>query len=140
MTRSKILRVVYVLMFLAGGIYASLLLLSSMWGKQSAANTLIYACGVIFIVRAVFASRAGIQRLRDANAPAAPRRTSDMVFAVGDGIALGFLACTAHLLATGDHRLGTPVVPFGMGLALAYLFYLVAACLRFSDKRRAMNT
>ena len=134
MTRTKFLRVVYVLMFVTGGLYATLLLLSSMWGRQSTANTFIYACGVIFIVRAVFASRSGVLRLRSADATAVPRRTSDLVFAVGDGIALGFLACTAHLLVTGDHWLGTPVTPFGLGLVIAYLIYLVAVCLRFNNK------
>jgi hypothetical protein len=35
---------------------------------------------------------------------------------------------TAQVLATGDHRLEAPVVPFGMELAVAYLFYLIAVC------------
>jgi hypothetical protein len=127
-------RALYVLVFIAAGSYASLLLLTSMWGWQNAGNTLIYACGILFIVRAVFASRAAIARLRGADLPAGPRRTSDTFFAIGDGIALGSLACTALLLSTGDYRLATPVVPFGMGLAGAYLFYLIAVFTRLTNK------
>ncbi len=124
-------RVLYLLMFVVAGLYASLLLLTSMWGWQSAANSLIYACGILFIVRAIFASRTAITRLRAGAPPSGPRRSSDTFFAIGDGIALGSLACTALVLSTGDYRLTTPVVPFGVGLAGAYLFYLIAVLLRF---------
>ena len=132
-------RVVYLLIFITAGLYASLLLLSSMWGWQSTANTLIYACGILFIVRAVFASRTAIRRL-SADAPGQPWPASEKFFAIGDAVALVSLACTAQLLASGDHRLGTPVVPFGMGLAIAYVFYLVAVCLRLSNKKMCIDS
>jgi hypothetical protein len=127
-------RLLYVLVFSVAGLYASLLLLSAMWGWQSTPNTLIYACGILFIVRAGFASRAAILRIRGASPPAESQRASRTLFTIGDGIAVGSLAWTAHMLIRGDYRLGTPVVPFGMGLAAAYLFYLIAVCLRIADK------
>jgi len=127
-------RLLYVLVFAVAGLYALLLLLTAMWGRQSAQNTLIYACGILFIVRAVFASRAAMQRIRSAGPPVQSRRASRLLFAIGDAIALGSLAWTAHMLTTGDHSLGVPVAPFGMGLAAAYLFYLIAVCLRISER------
>ena len=123
----------YVLVFTAAGLYALLLLFTAMWGWQSAQNTLIYACGTLFIVRAGFASRAAMLRILGARPPAESQRASRTLFTIGDAIALASLAWTAQMLITGDHRLGTPVVPFGMGLASAYLFYLIAVCLRIAD-------
>ena len=131
---AKLGRLLYVLVLAIAGLYALLLLLSAMWGRPSTQNTLIYACGILFIVRAAFASRAAIQRMRGVPPPAESRRASRALFTIGDAIALVSLAWTARMLAVGDYRLGIPVVPFGMGLAGAYLFYLIAVCLRIADK------
>ena len=127
-------RLLYVLVFTIAGLYALLLLVSALWGWQSTSNTLIYACGILFIARAVFSSRAGIQRIRAAGPPVQRQRASRTSFAIGDAIAVGSLAWTALSLSAGDDRLGTPVVPFGVGLAGAYLFYLIAVCLRISER------
>ena len=127
-------RVLYVLVFAVAGLYASLLLYSAMSGWQNSQNTLIYACGILFIVRAVMASRAAILRIRGDEQPAKSGRVSRIFFTSGDAIALVSLACTAWVLSTGDHRLGTPVVPFGLGLAAAYPLYLIAVCLRIAEK------
>jgi len=126
----------YGLVFLLAGLYASLLLLTSMWGWQNSANSLIYACGILFIVRAGFAARVVIVRMR-AGITAKTRPPFDWLFAIGDAVAVGSLAWTAQLLATGDHRLDTSVVPFGMGLAVAYLFYLIAVCRKLTGHENA---
>jgi len=127
-------RLLYELVFIVAGLYASLLLYSAMSGWQSTRNTLIYACGILFIFRAVMASRATILRIRGGGQPATSGRASRTFFTIGDAIAVVSLACTAWVLSSGDHRLATPVVPFGMGLAGAYLFYLIAVCLRISHR------
>jgi hypothetical protein len=127
----------YVLVFLAAALYASLLLLTAMQGLQSTQNSLVYACGIIFIFRAAFAARAAILRLRspaEAQPKAGFRRISATMFGIGDLFAVASLILTARILWIGDFRLNAPVVPFGMGLAIGYLFYLFAIALRFADK------
>ena len=133
---AKFVRVLYALLLVVAGLYALLLLLASMLGRQSTQNTLIYACGILFIARAIFASRTTILRARAANVLAEPRRISRYFLIFGDAIAIASLLRTAQIFWTVDHRLGTPVVPFGIGLAGAGLMYLIAVCLQFSEGNR----
>jgi hypothetical protein len=70
----------YVAVFVLAGAYASLLLLAAMRGLHNAQNSIIFGCGILFIVRAFFASRAGIVRVRELAdpEPAALARTGWM--------------------------------------------------------------
>jgi hypothetical protein len=120
----------YVGVFVLAGLYASLLLLAAMRGLHNDRNTIIFGCGILFIVRAFFASRAGIWRIREFAVPepaALAWVVSDTVFAIGDLIAVISLALTAWAFWTNQNRLDAPVAPFGIGIAAAYPLYFAAA-------------
>ena len=128
---------VYLAVFVLAGLYASLLLLAAMRGYHNAHNTIIFGCGVVFIVRAFFASRAALFRIRELGGepPAAlPWLASDTVFAIGDVIAVGSLALTAWAFWTNQDRLDAPVAPFGIGIATAYPFYFAATFRRLRQE------
>jgi hypothetical protein len=119
----------YVAVFVLAGAYASLLLLAAMRGLHNAQNSIIFGCGILFIIRAFFASRAGIVRVRELADPepaALAWVASDTVFAIGDVIAVISLALTAWAFWTNQNRLEVPVAPFGIGIAIAYPFYFAA--------------
>jgi hypothetical protein len=123
----------YVAVFALAGLYASLLLVAALRGLHNARNTIIFGCGLVFIVRAVFALRAGIWRVRELAAPqpgALSWVASDTVFAIGDVIAVVSLGLTAWAFWTNHDRLEAPVAPFGIGIAASYPFYFAAAIQR----------
>lgn len=124
---------VYLAVFVLAGLYASLLLLATINGLHSEQNSLIFGCGVFFIARAIFASRAALLRkraLEETPPSALPWHASDTVFTIGDIAAVGSLALTAWVFATNQDRMGAPLAPFGIGLAIAYPFYLAATLQR----------
>jgi hypothetical protein len=120
---------IYLAVFVVAGLYASMLLLVAMNGYHSAQNSLIFGCGLVFITRAIFASRTALLRiraLRSAHPGALNWTANDTVFAIGDVFAVGSLAWTAWVFAHNENRMGAPVAPFGIGLATAYPFYFAA--------------
>jgi len=136
---AKLGLVLYVAVFVLAACYASLLLWAAMRGLHGASNTLIFGCGALFIVRAIFATRAGLLRLRElsgAQPAAVPWAASDKVFAIGDVVAVGSLALTAWVFSTNEDRMGAPMAPFGTGLAIAYPFYFAAT---FRRLRRELS-
>ena len=129
--------VIYLAVFILAGSYASLLLLTAMRGLHNAQNTAIFGCGVFFIVRAVFAARASLFRIRalgEAQPDPVPWLASEKVFAMGDVFTVGSLGLTARVFWTNEDRLYTPVAPFGIGLAIASPFYLAATFQRLRQE------
>jgi hypothetical protein len=127
----------YVAVFVLAGLYASLLLLAAMRGYHNAQNTIIFGCGVIFIVRACFAARAGIFRFRalgEEPPKPSPWLASDTIYVTGDVIAVGSLGLTAWAFLTNENPLDAPVAPFGIGIATAYPFYFAATFRRLRQE------
>ena len=130
---SKYAQLSYGLLFLASGLYACLLLLTAAQGWQNARNTLIFACVIVFIIRAFFVARDSIRR---AAAPAerVATRPSSVLLTLGDLVVVASLILTAYVFLSSTSRLDSPTAPLGVGICIGYLFYLVAVPVRLAGK------
>lgn len=134
---ARVGHIFYLVVFVLAGLYATLLLLAAMRGFHNERNTAIFGCGIIFIARAFFASRAALFRIRALGEPepaSIPWLASDTVFAIGDLIAVGSLGLTAWAFWTNQDRFDAPVAPFGIGIAIAYPFYFAATFRRLRQE------
>ena len=129
----KYARVSYGLLFLASGLYASLLLLTAAMGGQNLRNTLTCACVIIFIIRAFFVTRDSFRRAAAPTERITPRPSS-VLLTLGDLVVLTSLILTAYVFLSSKDRLDSPTAPLGVGISIGYLFYLVAVPMRLAGK------
>jgi hypothetical protein len=124
-------RMAYGFLFLASGLYASLLFVTAAMGYQNAANSVVFGCAIVFIFRAGLVVRDTLLRPADAEDRSKP---SSVIFMLGDLVVLASLIATAYVFWTSENRMDSPIAPLRLGISIGYFFYLFAVPMRFAGK------